>query len=405
MRGRACAALMLVALSACASTEPLTQLVVVVDTDLTIPEQLERVRIVVRDGQGTMREASAELASGAPRPVTLGLVSRTTLGPLDVEALGERMGSVVVRRRARVSFVAGRTLALRMDLLASCVAAACEDEQTCAEEGCRPIDVGPDELTAWEGPPSPIEPGVDAGSTADAGASPFDAGMGDDAGEAPTDAGPRDAGAVDAPPGGCSSASECDDGVACTTDTCVERSCVHTPDSTLCDDGVACTGDACDPVAGCTATPDSSQCDDGVACTADACVPLVGCRATPAHDECALGSYCDPLGGCTAAPTFTTIYTDILRARCGPCHTTAGSRGGDLDFGTQTQAYLELVGVAATCGTGNVRVIPRDATRSLLWRKLSGVDLCGDLMPRMSMQLDAASIAQIAQWINAGALE
>ena len=57
---------------------------------------------------------------------------------------------------------------------------------------------------------------------------------------------------------------------------------------------------------------------------------------------------------------------------------------------TQTQAYLSLVGAAATCGTGNVRVIPGDSARSLLWRKVSGVDLCGDLMPRMSMSLSGS---------------
>jgi hypothetical protein len=104
------------------------------------------------------------------------------------------------------------------------------------------------------------------------------------------------------------------------------------------------------------------------------------------------------------APTFTTIYTSILAMRCGPCHTGGGMPQGDLDMSTQATAYGELVGVAALCGIGNTLVIPRDATRSLLWRKVAAVDLCGDVMPRMSSRLTTAQIRQIEQWINAGAL-
>ncbi|UJR79655.1 Hypothetical protein I5071_16930 [Sandaracinus amylolyticus] len=390
-----------IALASCAAPTPVTELMIVVDTDLRVPEELETIRIEMRDGQGTMREASADVAGGAPLPVTLGVVSRTTLGPIDVDVIGLRGSAEVVRRSARVEFVQDRTRALRLDLLASCRAVTCEDGQTCAASGCRPVDVGPGELLDWDGNAPRLDGSVaeDAG-TEDAGA-PQDAGPIDGGDEPPVDAGPMDGG----PPPDCRNASECDDGVDCTTDTCESGTCVFTPAAAACDDSVPCTTDVCDPVAGCSHTPDAAACDDGNACTTDSCDAVAGCRVAPVHTACELGSYCDPTGGCTVAPTFTSIYSTIIGSRCGPCHTTAGTRAGQLDLATQTQAYLELVNVPGFCGTGNVLVIPRDATRSLLWRKLAGVDLCGDVMPRMSRQLEAAEITQVARWINGGALE
>jgi hypothetical protein len=46
-----------------------------------------------------------------------------------------------------------------------------------------------------------------------------------------------------------------------------------------CDDGNACTVDSCDPQSGCQTAPLS--CDDGDVCTQDACDPATGCTTTP----------------------------------------------------------------------------------------------------------------------------
>ena len=59
----------------------------------------------------------------------------------------------------------------------------------------------------------------------------------------------------------CRTDADCDDGDACTADTCAGCACMH---QTGCDDGDACTIDACDPTAGCTATPIAGY--PGVAC-------------------------------------------------------------------------------------------------------------------------------------------
>jgi len=65
----------------------------------------------------------------------------------------------------------------------------------------------------------------------------------------------------------CETDADCDDGDACSTETCVAAICHRT--RLVCNDGEACTTDAC--VAG-TCTHVALQCDDGASCTTDSCV-------------------------------------------------------------------------------------------------------------------------------------
>ncbi|MFQ5422479.1 MAG: dockerin type I domain-containing protein [Phycisphaerae bacterium] len=66
---------------------------------------------------------------------------------------------------------------------------------------------------------------------------------------------------------------DCSDGVPCTIDLCNEATglCDHVPDDAACDNGVFCDGiETCDPLSGCQpGTP--VDCDDGLACTTDSC--------------------------------------------------------------------------------------------------------------------------------------
>jgi hypothetical protein len=66
-------------------------------------------------------------------------------------------------------------------------------------------------------------------------------------------------------------ALDCDDGVACTVDRCVEPSgCEHVPDDARCP-GSFCDGEAhCDPARGCVSEP-PVVCDDGDMCTQSRC--------------------------------------------------------------------------------------------------------------------------------------
>lgn len=345
-----------------------TEIVVVTDTDLSVPAELDGVRFVVVGPNGDEKTALADL--DGERPVTLGLLhGGGALGPLDVTVVGERSGAEVLRRRARTGFVEGETLMLRMDLLARCTGASCPAEQSCGETGCASVEIDPASLPPWSGNPPPLEPGGDAGPLPDGGPGPSDAGP---------DAAARDAGRDGStePDAGCGGG--CDDGVECTVDECVDGACVNTTDATACDDGIPCTTDACDAVTGCSSTGDN--------------------RACPA------GQLCDTLSGCVLGPTFTDVYA-VISAQCSPCHTGGGMFSGDLNMSTQALAHADLVGVTATCGSGNVRVIPYDSRSSLLWRKVAAVDLCGARMPNGRTGLPMAQIDLIRDWIEAGAAD
>jgi hypothetical protein len=108
---------------------------------------------------------------------------------------------------------------------------------------------------------------------------------------------------------------QCDDGVACTTDSCnAGGNCVYTPSNAACDDKNPCTSDVCDMKLGCMHTPvvagacdDASLCTTGDTCIAGKCVgkakdctDLNLCTddtCTPATGECVhkvVGDGCDP---------------------------------------------------------------------------------------------------------------
>jgi hypothetical protein len=101
----------------------------------------------------------------------------------------------------------------------------------------------------------------------------------------------------------------CSDGVACTVEWCDEAtdSCHSTPNSAACDDGLYCTGaETCTPIGCLSGTP--VVCNDGVACTVDACDEATdACSVTPNDAACSDGLFCtgaetcDVLLGCQAA--------------------------------------------------------------------------------------------------------
>jgi sucrose-6-phosphate hydrolase SacC (GH32 family) len=138
-------------------------------------------------------------------------------------------------------------------------------------------------------------------------------------GDTAADAGPGDSAPADGPTGDPQDLADpchdpggfpltCDDGIACTADTCVPGvGCSNTPADGACDDGIPCTADTCVPGVGCSNTPADGACDDGIACTADTCVLGVGCSNTPADGACDDGipctaDTCVPGVGCSNTP-------------------------------------------------------------------------------------------------------
>ena len=152
-----------IASAASCASDP-TQIMVVVRSDLSVPEELDEVRINVF-GLGDQPTVNADLrAEDLPR--TLAIV-RTggPLGPVVVEARGYQSGGLVVTRRARVSFVRNEARMLILLLEGSCVGVDCgDDELTCTGGSCQLIDVA--NLPPWPGrvPDDAAVPRSDAGS-------------------------------------------------------------------------------------------------------------------------------------------------------------------------------------------------------------------------------------------------
>ena len=69
----------------------------------------------------------------------------------------------------------------------------------------------------------------------------------------------------------CDTAAECEDGVDCTIDICVDRTCFHQVNPAVCADELFCNGaEVCDTVRGCVPGVRES-CDDNDVCTVDRC--------------------------------------------------------------------------------------------------------------------------------------
>lgn len=108
---------------------------------------------------------------------------------------------------------------------------------------------------------------------------------------------PADAGL----PRPCASPLDCEDGIACTRDTCdVTNRCASLPLDELC-----AAGETCSPGIGCRAgrsCTSDAECDDGIACTVESCVAGGLCDVTPLDARCAAPTpVCDRAAGCVAA--------------------------------------------------------------------------------------------------------
>ncbi|MCB9596116.1 MAG: hypothetical protein H6719_25565 [Sandaracinaceae bacterium] len=340
-----------------------TQLVVVVDSDLAIPAELDRVRVTVMADDTRMASEEQALGSASLLPLTVAAVPEDdSLGPIDVIAEGFVGSALVVSRRARVTLVRNETRMLRLDLVASCVGTDCGADRSCGENGC--VDVVIDELPPWPGTAPRL---LDAGG--------MDADVARDGGA--RDGGPRDGGGpidanrpdgslppTDASTTACMDDSECDDGILCTTDACMGGLCVSTPDDSVCDDGNGCTDDRC-TAAGCTMDPNVLPCDDGVFCNG--------------FDRCAAGS-CDMHGG---DPCASPTVCDEAGTRCTGCRDDSDCPGpsngawGACDYadgcdesGTRMRTNRSYACMGGSC-------VPTDTPESEPCSRSTDGDTCG----------------------------
>ncbi len=143
----------------------------------------------------------------------------------------------------------------------------------------------------------------------------------------------------------------CDDGQACTTDSCNEAtdSCDYTTNDAVCDDADACNGaETCVAGVGCQAgTP--LVCDDSNACTTDTCNAIAGCQYSNASagtacgdgtdNDCTDPDTCDGAGSCqpnhaSAGANAATQCNDSVECTADQCDGSGGCQNPNLSAGT-----------------------------------------------------------------------
>ncbi len=155
IRGRALAlALVTVpALASCGGDDP-TEIVLVIDSDLEVPTELDAIEVTVSGRRGAPTIVSADLTDSATPdlPLTLTLYpSSVPPSPVAIAIVASAGGTDVVRRDVRTGFVEGETRMLRVLLAARCVSLSCDGGRTCDETGCRPIEIAASDLPEWPG--------------------------------------------------------------------------------------------------------------------------------------------------------------------------------------------------------------------------------------------------------------
>lgn len=302
-------ALLMVFGTSCRAADP-AQIVVIVRSDMVVPDELDEVRVELFDASSaTPIEAQAfALGDGAGRhrlPASFGIAPRN--GDID-RPVHARIAALVAGAERfdtqfTTRFVSGVVLRLEVFLARRCVAEAptCPPGQTCGRDGCAPIAIDPGTLPRYV----PGDEAEDAGFDRDAGM------------DASVDAAARDAAIPDAGTSTyvvpvaartCSAPADCGPGFDCRDDfgsvlhcrgECnANVECAGMGVGSLCDAGGYCS-QPCDPFTseGC---PAGSVC--GVAVTSnpplyDEPVHVTVCRAeNPAGTD---GALCDDtdLGG------------------------------------------------------------------------------------------------------------
>lgn len=353
----------------------LTQIMVVIDSDISVPSELDAVRVEVTGAENMVATGTLTGDDGVRLPRTVALLYRGgSMGPLRIRVVGSVDGADVVSKLAITSFVEGETLTLPMFLAARCRPVSCEENQTCAAGRCISASIDPARLESWSG----------RGLRIDGGACPSDTEH------------------CDGADNDCDGEIDEDFDLTSDVENCgaCEVSCARENAVTSCTDGacgfVSCEGgfadcdgdraDGCEVdltsnVAHCgrcetsCAFPNASAMCAGGACAIRACDPgfadcdgdsTNGCETqTNTLTDCgACGAVCTVAGGTPtcASGTCTIGSCDLNRADCNAdpadgCETPTNTL---TDCGT-CGTVCSIPNATETCETGACRVAACDA--------------------------------------------
>jgi hypothetical protein len=335
VRARTLVGVGLLALAGCHS--PVTEVVVVVDTDLSTPSEANtlQLQITSADANATQVFGGAGQSTLPIFPATIGLlpgpgapVPFTVTATLSLTNPQTRSPQIVaVRKASDVQFVHGQTRALVLTLLRAC---ACKGTNCPAPTSTSPCgDLVTPTLTPFD--PNRI-PHVDGGASAsvDGGVdvaadvlTNHDAALeglvevGEDAprdiapdraAEVEPDASPADVG-VDAPARfalghACAATSQCQDGV-CVDGVCCESQCAC---------GTCGAGGTCTPVM--AGTDPRDACGPYTCDGAGACVTTCPQTYGECNSPCKAGAFCDGAGVCRTSIGMAGSFCVVGTCTC-----------------------------------------------------------------------------------------
>ncbi len=213
---------------------------------------------------------------------------------------------------------------------------------------------------------------------------PLDAGV--EAAEAEA-APPPDAGQPDADPtlgGPCVDDGQCDDGLACTYDSCDQtlHRCRNVPDDTQCDDHVYCDGqEQCVIGHGCEPGP-VVACDNGDPCTIASCVEMTKSCAYVPRDQDQDGDpddHCFPMHDCNDQdPTVSSLHAEVC------------ANGKDDNCNGQVDEMPCVVVQGGTCSTAVAITAPGTYALSTVGANRTFPTSCSVSTPAGSQNIVAA---------------
>lgn len=139
----------------------LTEILVVVRSDLAVPSEIDGLRVEVTGSERMSATGTFEGPGARGFPRTVGVVrSGGSNGPITIRAVGLLDGAEVVERSAVTSFLDGQTRVLTLQLNRACISQTCPGGQTCAAGDCISEQVDPNDLPTYDGTLPPFDAGT-----------------------------------------------------------------------------------------------------------------------------------------------------------------------------------------------------------------------------------------------------